>query len=173
MPEAIPSNKSTSRLAPDYLLHSVDELIDGEPRSRDQYFAKAMELMLRSIIGLRGETLGIAMDRIAPSSKMSELTDYGPDFDASKPLHRLPPVSEDENIKAYKRELPRLLREHESQLVAFAEGELVAISGDRQELRKLALHLHPGQSVLITRIQKERRKFRALSPRRDLTKILG
>ena len=80
--------------------------------------------------------------------------------------HKLPPVSEDENIKAYKRELPRLLRDHESEFVAFAEGELIDTNTDRDELRKLAHRLHPGQSILISRIEKTRRRFRISSPKR-------
>lgn len=84
--------------------------------------------------------------------------------------HGLPPVSEDENIKAYKRELPRLLREHKSEFVAFAEGELIGTNPDRDQLRELARHLHPGKSILITKIQKERRIVRILSPKRGLPK---
>ncbi len=79
--------------------------------------------------------------------------------------HRLPPVSEDESIKAYKRELPRLLLEHESEFVAFAEGELIGTHADRDELRKLAHDLHPGESILVTRIQRTPRRRRLLSPK--------
>ncbi len=82
--------------------------------------------------------------------------------------HRLPPVSEDMNIKAYKRELPRLLRDHESEFVAFAEGELIDINADRDELLKLAQCMHPGKAILITRIQRKPRRNRLLSPRKRL-----
>ncbi|MCD6327395.1 hypothetical protein J7M28_07565 [bacterium] len=84
--------------------------------------------------------------------------------------HRLPPVSEDKSIQAYKRLLPALLRDHESEFVAFAEGELIGTNPDREELRKLARCLHPGKSILITRIQKQRRAVRILSPRRGLSR---
>jgi hypothetical protein len=62
-------------------------------------------------------------------------------------------LADDENVKAFLAELPRLLEEgHKSEFAAFARGKLVGIDADFETLRDDAERSHPEDSILIQQI---------------------
>jgi len=62
-------------------------------------------------------------------------------------------LANDENVKAFLAELPRLLEEgHRSEYAAFARGKLVGIDANFEALRKRAERTHSEDSILIQQI---------------------